>query len=735
MPIVLLLVACTSPNWGASEWSLATADTRLTVTVVDNRPCITRLESTEAPGNWAGKGLRVPLMEKVWVEGQERATNWAFSKAETDRDTVTLSFTNAEPKLLMRSVWRARAGRGPVEHWLELENLSGGRVTVSHQDSLSLDGVAPGEAATIWWVKRGAGNASTQGGTLTEPLTAATDFVLNSNCEDGSSPVPWMAVQIGEKRGLYVGWEFSGTGRIEAKGFAINVGLHDDFRTDVEPGERFLIPPAFVGCYAGDVDEGSYSLHRFVIEKLRPSVPGGFPDPPLICGLYFDADGPKAKESDVLAVAERFRRMGMELFACDAMWFPECGDWRWDPARFPKGVGPVERAVHRGGMEFGLWCAWTNGGVSPAPGALSIRGPQAHPDWFRGDVPADWQPGPFYGVQLCLACPEAKAWAITETQRLVREYGLDYLKHDCGPIVNGCDRTDHRHHYGVDVSYWATMGYYEVQEKLRKACPRVVLENCSGAGHIKDFGVASRTHYTVITDTLSALPDRQGLYDSTFALPPIVLQAYTTDSVFAAHGDEPEPYLWRSAMMSAWEIGPAYSARWTEEQRAAVLQAARTYQTWIRPMFRDVKVHHILPRPDGVNWDGMFYWSAALKHGMVFIFRPEAPESGKVIKLKGLDATKKYWVWCEDGSVRPGIRTGAQLMTTGLTARLGKQYTSDLIYVQDEVARQAEGPGCRCAVRAGIGVGEAAGPLLRAGAADRGRQAQALDVPRRGLAR
>ena len=35
--------------------------------------------------------------------------------------------------------WRARSGRGPVEHFMEIENQSGACVTVSHQDACLQD--------------------------------------------------------------------------------------------------------------------------------------------------------------------------------------------------------------------------------------------------------------------------------------------------------------------------------------------------------------------------------------------------------------------------------------------------------------------------------------------------------------------------------------------------------------------------------------------------------------------
>jgi len=259
--------------------------------------------------------------------------------------------------------------------------------------------------------------------------------------------------------------------------------------------------------------------------------------------------------------------------------------------------------------------------------------------------------------------------------------------------VNACNKTTHRHRYGVDASYWATMGYYEVQEQLRRTFPRLILENCSGGGHIKDFGVIQRTHYTVTTDTLSNLPDRQSIYDSTFAFPPILLQAYTYERNYNVPGDDPEPYLWRSAMMGAWQIDPTNTLTWTEQQKDLARQSAQIYKDWIRPMLKDVKVHHILPRPDGVHWDGLFYWSPSLKRGTLYIFRPDAPRREETVTLKGLQTAGQYWVWSQDGSIDAAKISGKNLMSAGLRIRLQDRFTSDLIYVQDASLGRPAGLG------------------------------------------
>jgi hypothetical protein len=94
-------------------------------------------------------------------------------------------------------------------------------------------------------------------------------------------------------------------------------------------------------------------------------------------------------------------------------------------------------------------------------------------------------------------------------------------------------------------------------------------------------------------------------------------------------------------------------------------------------------VHHILPRPDGYHWDGMFYWSPNLKRGTLYIFRPNSDENKKDIVLRGLDPETKYKVRTEDHSTPEATYSGKDLMTSGLTIQLPARYTSDLVYLEE----------------------------------------------------
>jgi hypothetical protein len=135
-------------------------------------------------------------------------------------------------------------------------------------------------------------------------------------------------------------------------------------------------------------------------------------------------------------------------------------------------------------------------------------------------------------------------------------------------------------------------------------------------------------------------------------------------------------------MMSAWQIDPTHSADWSPEEIASAQRATEIYKSWIRPMLKDVEVHHILPRPDGLHWDGLFYWSPSLKRGTVYVFRPNNDQATQEVRLPGLAPEGQFHVRSEEGSVPEQVRPGSELMTGGLRVKLPNKYSSDLIYIE-----------------------------------------------------
>lgn len=684
-----------------SEWTLATQDTEIRIGIRNDADAILELHAVGRPWEWVQTPNVEELPQSVLQGGAVRPLHWTYSGVDADVDhrALTLIFRNASPALELKSHWKASPGKGPIEHWMVLRNGSSERLTIGGLPSLSLKTLSlpAGHYVESTQVRRGGSNAQVSGGVLSRPVGQYWSVKVPSKPSDGggggnvaedlASEVPFLNFQVDRSHGLYLGWKFSAVGEIVGSSMGstmdLAVGVPANFKTDILAGEEFLIPAAFIGTYSGDQADGSYSVYRYIQDSVLPKRSGAQPYPALVYGYYFDGNKPGTQnESDVLISARLAHELGFETYLADAMWFPDTGDWRWDPKRFPHGSKPLADYLHANGMQFALWMAWTLASDSDAPGALNYR---QHPDWFTRPPVFDKDGGINWNAQIDVGNDDARRWVERATQRVVRENQVDYLKTDFSPIAV-TSQAQHTHGQNTtDVSYWSTLGYYGIQNQLIEKFPNLILEGCSGGGTIKDFGDIAHVHYIVGTDTLSAMADRQSIYDTSYMFPPSSILLYTYERIYSDVSDAPEPYLWRSGMMGAWDLALTESKNLTREQKLGIRRSTDIYKSWIRPVLQDAHVHHILPRPDGIHWDGMFYWNAAIKKGTAYIFRPNSEQPHQLIFLAGLDPKKTYKLHGEDGSIQAGNFSGEALMRQGIDVRLPGKFTSDLVYIEEAI--------------------------------------------------
>jgi hypothetical protein len=147
-------------------------------------------------------------------------------------------------------------------------------------------------------------------------------------------------------------------------------------------------------------------------------------------------------------------------------------------------------------------------------------------------------------------------------------------------------------------------------------------------------------------------------------------------------------YMLRSGMMG-WMTVMQDTTAWTAEQHEAARQAFALYKKNLRPLIRDAQLFHISPRPDGMHWDGVEFWDPARGKGVVFAFRGStADEPEHKFVPAGLDAAKRYRLHFEDGSAPDREATGRELMESGLTVHLGAPLSSELVFLEDSVARK-----------------------------------------------
>src|SRR5258705_9423045 len=223
--------------------------------------------------------------------------------------------------------------------------------------------------------------------------------------------IPYVLVDEsgGERRGWYVGIEFSGLTRItlERSGASVRgeAGLNPasgPYRTRLLPGGTFETPTIFVGAFAGGPDGAGNIVRRWVRAALNNPRVLREPSYPLMVNNSWGS-GMAVDETLAHRMITESAQLGLEMFHLDAGWFRAVGDWQADPAKFPHGITTIADYAHQHGLRFGLWIDWTQAGTSQETGALTVDNPVTR-DWLVADPPAAWKDSePFNGITIVLS--------------------------------------------------------------------------------------------------------------------------------------------------------------------------------------------------------------------------------------------------------------------------------------------------------------------------------------------
>jgi hypothetical protein len=705
--------ACDLRRVGAE---LATADTVIAVEAGEQAPRLTTLGLRGAMV-WKNRTDEA-LPDHVEVRGAAQPLVWRLDRTSSrfESEQIQLLYTTESPQLNLVWRWRARAGYGPIEHSLSIQNLSNETVWLPLQPSFRFDWmIDPQSALERFWVEKGVDSPSAQGTHLDalhdgDTWQGTSSTYARPVANQPREMIPYLLVDEpgGARRGWYVGIEFSGRTQIalQRDGASLrgDAGLNPmpgPYRTRLLPGGTFDTPTIFIGAFRGGPDGAGNILRRWVREVLNNPRTLSDPAYPLMVNNSWGS-GMAVDETLAGRMIVDSAQLGLEMFHLDAGWFRGVGDWHADPAKFPHGIASVADFAHSHGLRFGLWIDWTQAGTSNQPGALNAYDPAIR-DWLIADPPAGWKhTEPFKGITIDLGFPAAKTWAENELERIVSDYHLDMLEHDGYLVAQGSSRVDHaaappeastQRVYedsgylwvdgsnSTDVSDHATHAYYQIYEGLRARHPQLLLELCNDGGRMVDFGSAAHVDYFSITDTYDPLSNRRAFYDASQVLPPAMLEGYVAE--WPAPRIENFRYLLRSGMLG-WFSLMLDTSHWSPRRRADARVQFALYKSALRPLIREADLYHVSKRPDGVHWDGIEYYSAALGRGVLYAFRGSAPDQpAHRFRFRGLTPGSRYALKFQDqGAAANRVQTGEVLMRQGVAVTLKWPLSSELVFFE-----------------------------------------------------
>lgn len=702
---------------GAQELSnvLQTAETKLRLEAGAHGPRLSSLlDGTEV---WSNQGS-ADLISEVEVVGASRSVEWNLSVAASHADDhiVRYVYDAASPRLRLTWEWEVRSQHGPIEHQVRIENRDARELSIPVPNSVAFNLHLPAEdSLELFYVEKGA-DAPSDIGTHIVPIPEKFKWEGTSSSyappRTGATReiIPYFLIEhpLGIQTGFYVGVEFSGLVRLalDRKDDALRgeVGLDPqvgESRIRLKSGETFEAPRIFFGSNMGGPDAAANVVRRWVKEVLNNQDVLKDPHYPLT-EKNTGEDEDNMKEDDANRGIRDASALGFEMFHLGGGWFREVGDWHADERKFPHGLQPIADRAHDQALKFGVSAAWSQAGPGRSSGALNFDDAKTRP-WLTTDLPARWKPRKFKAQIIDIGDPPAKAWAMRETDRIIRDNKLDLLENVGHTVANGCDASDHPHappdlsnrctrveagviftqsSNGADVSYQAARAYYEIQNNLRKNHSGLALEICNDGGRMVDFGSAAHGDLFCLSDAADPIANRRAFYDASYTLPTSMLQASIKTGPDGANNPALGQfrYMLRSGMMGAFRV-LIDTTTWDPDHRAAAKKEIEIYKTQLRPLIREADLYHISARPDGIGWDAIEYYNPRTAGGVVYAFRGATKTEIKHrFALRGVDATLRYRVRFQDHSSPDAIIAGDKLLTSGIVVQLPTANSSEIIF-------------------------------------------------------
>lgn len=477
------------------------------------------------------------------------------------------------------------------------------------------------------------------------PLVAGTTLIESRRGITSVNASPWLAIEneqtplaseVNSPKEVYfaaLAWSGNWMMRVssDVNGKVALVGgiSEHDFAWQLAAGESFSTPDFVAGFAEGGLNGARRRLHRYVRESVLPTEQASQPRPVLYNS--WEATAFDVHERGQMQLAEQAARLGVELFVVDDGWFvgrvgdrAGLGDWRPDPHKFPRGLGPLIERVQELGMSFGLW-------VEPEMVNPDSELYRTHPDWVysfptRGRSEARNQ------LVLNLGREDVRAYLFEALDRLLTEYPIVYLKWDMNRPISEPGWTAYLAEGGEARELWVrhTLGVYELMDELRATHPYLSIESCSSGGGRADMGILRRTDQVWSSDNTH--PQARLLIQEGFslALPARVMGAWVTD---AGRGQIPLAFRFHVSMMGALGIGGNLT-RWSEEELEEAARWIAVYKE-IRPLIQEGEQTWLLsPHATGNQFAAVQYTAPQQDQAVVFYFRRDHVFGGITPRLR-----------------------------------------------------------------------------------------------------
>jgi alpha-galactosidase len=432
-----------------------------------------------------------------------------------------------------------------------------------------------------------------------------------------------------------------------------------DFKWKLEAGESFCAPEAVL-VYS---DEGIGGMSRNFHDLYRKHlIRGEYKDkkrPILINNweaTYFEFDTDK-----LLSIAKEASSLGIEMLVMDDGWFgtrssDNCalGDWVVNEEKIKGGLKYLVDEVNKLGMKFGIW--FEPEMISPDSDLY-----RAHPDWAIA-IPNRTAGLARNQYVLDFSRKEVVDYIYESIASILRSANIEYVKWDMNrPLSDIGSATLPQDRQG-ELYHRYVLGVYELQDRLTKEFPHLLLENCSGGGARFDAGMLYYSPQIWCSDDTDAIERLQIQEGTAIVYPLSAMGAHVSDCPNHTVG-RITPFETRGYVALAGTFGYELDVtKIPEEDRAMIPEQIKMYHTY-NDLVRTGDYYRIASYSENHMYDCWQVVSKDKKESLVTFIQVlnRANQHSRRIKLKGLDPSKKYRI---EGSELTYM--GSTLMNAGI---------------------------------------------------------------------
>jgi alpha-galactosidase len=521
---------------------------------------------------------------------------------------------------------------------------------------------------------------------------------------------PWVMVRNDDSgAGWLLGFEWSGTWAIDVEhvadaGCVAVRAAADGTVHSLEPGASLESPPAFLGLFHGDADNGFNLSRWYVDDEIIPRVAAAWPTSLHV--YWFQNDPSKRTEEYMRREIDAAAAAGFETTYVETIWWEEgdeegvegrdfshgLGSFEGSRSRFPFGFRRLSDYVHERGMKFGVWFEIERADIRTAN---RFRFPWK-PEWIvqrDGFAYRSWCPHVYL---LCLGVPAAREWALANLLWAVREYAIDYIMFDSNEWAV-CNDPSHGH--GTKDGEWAqTEGFLWVMRELRRAHPDLMVMNSSGGSQRADFGIARWSTCVHPHDNSNSSAKQRRYQHGTGCMYPNSWQA----NFLGAYSDVPGPdgygipmpagralsderLEWRVLNRLLGYFATGYEVSALPASQQAIFRKANAFYKRIRHLTHADRYVLAGPQPllepvyeEADNWEAYQYAARDAGSAALYFYRCLSPRQEFTARLRGLDPAASYRAESYGGRVT-GTHRGAALMEQGITVRLDRTRSAEII--------------------------------------------------------